>query len=153
MTPEHGQPRILVTGSRHWRDAATLRTALTSAWRRAGRPITIVHGACPTGADPIADTWAAEHEVAGITVEHWPADWAKYGRAAGPLRNRAMLASVINGSCITEVLAFPLGPSPGTRGTMTAARALHLVVHDYGGRYQPTPRRRPILDQLRELTR
>lgn len=142
--PEHGQPRVLVTGSRHWTDAATVRAALTTAWRRHGRPITVVHGACPTGADHIADTWATEHHLAGITVERWPADWNRHGRAAGPLRNRAMLDSTRHrdGAPITEVHAFPLGNSPGTRGTMAAARARGLVVHDHGPP-PPTPDQQP----------
>lgn len=137
--PEPGQPRILVTGSRLWTDTATIRTALTRAWKRYGRPITVIHGACPTGADPIADTWAREHALHDVHVEAWPADWHRHGRAAGPIRNHAMLDSGI-----TEVLAFPLGHSPGTRGTIRAARARGIPVTDHGRpQIAPTEMPRP----------
>jgi hypothetical protein len=40
------------------------------------------------GADTIA---REEAEKLGLTVERYPADWARYGRAAGPIRNKQML--------------------------------------------------------------
>ena len=71
------------------------------------RPIVVVHGGCRTGADAIADGWARR---AGVEVEVWPADWAAYGRAAGPIRNGRMVAAGAR-----MCLAFPL---PGSRGTV-----------------------------------
>lgn len=41
-----------------------------------------------TGADTMAREWAEER---GIPVEKYPANWKKYGRAAGPLRNKQMV--------------------------------------------------------------
>ena len=52
-------------------------------------PVTIVHGACPTGADAMADQFA---DVAQTHVERHPADWDKYGKRAGFLRNAEMVA-------------------------------------------------------------
>lgn len=49
---------------------------------------TIIHGACPTGADRWADEWAV---VNWTGLEEYPADWNTYGRAAGPIRNKQML--------------------------------------------------------------
>ncbi len=47
--------RILVTGSRDWNDQNTIVNAIREVRREIdGRPITIVHGDCPTGADAIA---------------------------------------------------------------------------------------------------
>jgi hypothetical protein len=125
--PATGTRRVIVTGSRDWADAAVVRTALTRAWRDGGQPLVVVHGACPTGADAIADAWAVEHEHCGITVERWPANWRTFGRAAGPARNTAMVAKGAD-----LVLAFPLGRSAGTRGCIAAARraGLHVIVHE-----------------------
>lgn len=85
--------RILVTGSRDWDDARVITHALYGVWREAReskRLITLVHGACPTGADQLADEiWtnqAPEH-----AIERHPADWSK-GRKAGPERNAEMVA-------------------------------------------------------------
>ena len=42
------------------------------------------------GADTMARLWA---ESRNINVEPHPANWARYGRGAGPIRNREMLKS------------------------------------------------------------
>lgn len=83
--------RILVTGSRDWEDAAIIEAELNKAWRRFGcsPDVTLVSGNCPTGADHIAEqVWYTLH----LPVELHPANWAKFGKAAGPLRNREMVA-------------------------------------------------------------
>ena len=48
--------------------------------------IVIVSG-CASGADAIGERYAKEN---GLQVEKHPADWKKYGRAAGPKRNKQM---------------------------------------------------------------
>lgn len=115
--------RVLVTGSRAWTDAAVVRTALTEAWRAAGQPLVVVHGGCPTGADAIAAAWVAEHEFAGMAAEVHRADWARHGRAAGPIRNAAMVAAGAD-----VCLAFPAGPSRGTRGCVELAKQAGITV-------------------------
>jgi hypothetical protein len=57
--------------------------------------LTIVHGDCPTGADSIAQDWALfPHGFADVTVlnEPHPAQWAKYGKPAGFVRNAEMVS-------------------------------------------------------------
>ena len=50
-------------------------------------PIThVIHGGC-RGADGIAEDWADEK---GCSVTEVGAEWVKYGRKAGPIRNRSM---------------------------------------------------------------
>jgi hypothetical protein len=82
-----GLMRILVTGSRDWDDIATVLNALIVASN--GQPVTVVHGACPTGADKIADDLCAAFRV---PAERHPADWGKYGKRAGFVRNAEMVA-------------------------------------------------------------
>jgi hypothetical protein len=77
-------PRIIVTGSRDWDDARTIRLMMA---RYNGPHTVLVHGGCPTGADAIADQFAREN---GWTVEVHPADWKNKGKRAGLIRNVEM---------------------------------------------------------------
>lgn len=80
--------RVLVTGSRTWTDTAVIRAELARVW--GDGDAVLVTGACPTGADALAETcW----RVWGGRVERHPADWVRHGRTAGFRRNAAMVAA------------------------------------------------------------
>lgn len=111
--------RILITGSRTWSDAEAILQALMKA--ALGVPysdVTLVSGACPTGADAIAERLAAGM---GMVVERHPADWYRYGAAAGPARNAEM---VDLGADIC--LAFQQSRSRGTANAIALARAAKI---------------------------
>ncbi len=75
--------KILVTGDREWSDIPRVVEEL-----KGYRPGTVlVHGAC-RGADIIC---AAVAEALGFEVRAYPADWVKFKKAAGPIRNRQMI--------------------------------------------------------------
>ena len=92
--------RVLVCGGRAYR----VRLEATLAMLHRERPFTaLIHGdagcwvseriahawvSTLEGADKLAGRWA---EANGIPVEIYPADWRRYGKMAGPLRNEAML--------------------------------------------------------------
>lgn len=81
--------RILVTGSRDWPFEGIVWHEL--AWlveQYSPEKVTVVHGACPSGADHMADL-AALNML--LPVERHPADWATYGKAAGFRRNAEMV--------------------------------------------------------------
>lgn len=86
------QARLLITGSRDWRDEQSIAAHLDLAWRQLGEPehMTLISGACPTGADRIAESVA---ELRGWNIERHPADWAALGKRAGFLRNAEMVQS------------------------------------------------------------
>ncbi|WP_329522381.1 SLOG family protein [Spirillospora sp. NBC_01491] len=91
--------RILVTGSRDWDDAGKVGTELYRAIDCSPglAPVTVVHGACPTGADRIASEFceseAAHLEQRGVSLveERHPASWHHHGNRAGLKRNREMV--------------------------------------------------------------
>lgn len=89
--------RVIVTGSRTWTDTAKVYGALdllAQAARAEGRRLIVAHGACPQGADAIADQWARSrrHDGWPVEPERNPANWRKYGkRRAGFIRNAAMV--------------------------------------------------------------
>jgi hypothetical protein len=55
---------------------------------RQEQDLIVVHGACPTGADAMANTWAKDY---GFPAERHPADWTGYGKSAGFIRNAEMV--------------------------------------------------------------
>lgn len=79
--------RILVTGSRDWADHEAVLFELAGlALQHPGA--VVVHGACRTGADRFA---ALAAKAVGLAQEPHPADWHRWNRAAGPIRNEEMV--------------------------------------------------------------
>jgi predicted Rossmann-fold nucleotide-binding protein len=78
--------RVLVCGSRKFRDRALVNTELDRLLADRGIRVVIEGGS--TGADRLAREWAYSRSVSFIT---FPANWMRYGRAAGPIRNTQML--------------------------------------------------------------
>lgn len=118
--------RILITGSRDWTDAKTIRGALKDAWHWMGNPrdAVVVHGECHLGgADRIAaEMWASW----GFPVEGHPAETGPTGHVLGPKRN-AHMVSLGADVC----LAFPLPSSRGTKNCMRLAREAGIPVKVY----------------------
>jgi len=86
--------RVLITGARSWTDSRTLARALRWAATQVGDPRpTIVHGACPGGADNLADDLA--DDWGWPEPERHPANWRPDGlafnRRAGLDRNIEMV--------------------------------------------------------------
>lgn len=107
-------PRLLITGSRvhQWTayDSQALLIAVRDIVDKTQKNPVIVHGGA-TG----ADTEAALHgqRLFNLQAEVHRADWKKYGRAAGPIRNKQMVELGAD-----LCLAFPDHPKgEGSRGT------------------------------------
>lgn len=96
---------ILVCGDRHYDDIETIYSVLRSFQRIHGvsasvsvsasadenenaSKLKIIQGGCG-GADTIALKYQEQFKLEGTTYK---ADWKKFGRAAGPFRNRGMMS-------------------------------------------------------------
>ena len=75
--------------------------------------VVILSGHC-SGVDEMAERYAKQH---GIKCEVYSADWKRYGRAAGPIRNRHMVEQC------SVVIAFRDGKSRGTKSLISLAEA------------------------------
>jgi hypothetical protein len=113
--------KVLVCGGRDFFDASFIYDHLSQIHKE--RTITcLVHG-CANGADTLAGRWAKAN---GIEERRYPADWKKYGRTAGKLRNSQMLAE----ESPDLVIAFP--GHGGTYHMCEIAKAAGVPVIKYG---------------------
>ncbi len=117
-----GGCRVLICGSRRYRNAANIERYV----RGLDAGTVVIHGGAQ-GADTLAGLYARRH---GLKVEEYPADWGRYGRGAGSVRNRQMLDQ----GQPTEIVAFVADPtnSPGTANMVlqALARGLPVTVHN-----------------------
>lgn len=115
--------RILITGSRAWpaeaiNEITQLLGQTISKYKK--EDITIIHGACPTGVDAMAN-WIAWHW--GLKIEQHPADWSTYGKRAGFVRNAEMVQSGVD-----ICLAFVYNKSNGASMTVDLCKKNKIQV-------------------------
>lgn len=110
--------RVLVCGDRNWTNYSIIRSVLESL----PTSTLIIEGEAK-GADSIARDIA---KMLGMTVIQFPADWTKYGKAAGPIRNRQMLKE----GKPDRVIAFHsnISKSKGTADMVRVARQAGIPV-------------------------
>lgn len=100
--------RVAIIGSRDFADLDAVRAFVR------GLPVdTVVVSGGARGVDRVA---AAEAQRCGLTIVVYRADWIRYGRRAGYLRNVSIVEHA------ERVVAFWDGASKGTRHTIEIAR-------------------------------
>lgn len=75
--------------------------------------ITIISGGA-LGADSLGERYARENR---FKIKRFLPDWEKYGRSAGPRRNKLMVGAA------DYVICFWDGKSPGTRSTVNYTKS------------------------------
>lgn len=120
--------RVLVCGGRDFTDYLTVyrelnRLAADSLTRleiiEGGQRTKNEHGQIIGGADYWAHVWAIAR---GFKCRTFKADWNKYGKAAGPIRNKQMIEE----GKPQRVIAFPGGK--GTANMISQAEAHGISV-------------------------
>ena len=116
--------KILISGDRNWTNHQLIASSIIKEildlkleyWQ-----VTLIHG-CARGADTLAGK-IARH--LGMKVLEFPAEWDKYGKSAGPIRNRQMLNEKPD-----LVLAFhnDIGNSKGTKDCILEANKRKINV-------------------------
>lgn len=105
--------RLLITGSRVWEDKEAIAVELRKVWKEHSSYVTLVTGACPNGADALCEGLG---KLAGWKIESHPADWKRYGKSAGYIRNAEMVELGAD-----MCLAFIKNESKGATHTATIA--------------------------------
>ena len=124
VIPINGQTWV-VCGGRDFTDTEMFDAAMGDLIRLRGMPALVVQGGAK-GADTMARTWARRHAI-GLETER--PDWETHGRAAGPIRNQAMM----DGYRPHLTVAFPGGR--GTADMVRRSREAHVDVAEI----KPTP--------------
>ena len=116
--------RILVCGGRHFADYDLLKETINGVIAESGwEDIEIVSGHC-VGADRLGELYAEKHNA---SIKIFPAEWGKYGKRAGPMRNKQMI-DYISGFEHKIVIAFVSANTKGTRNTITLAKKANIRV-------------------------
>lgn len=114
--------KVIIAGGRDFVDYNLLREKVNNILieKRTTHKIVIVSG-CARGADTLGMRYASENI---FDVDKYPADWDKYGKKAGYMRNVEMAA----------LIAFWDGKSKGTKHMIDIAteRNLNIRVINYG---------------------
>ncbi len=118
------ETRIVIAGCRTYTDYAEAKKAICRDLESLKvDDVTILSGGC-RGADRLGERFAKEE---GWNIEYHLPEWEKYGRAAGPLRNKHMIERC------DAVICFWDGKSKGTASLIQYARKfekplfLHMV--------------------------
>ena len=107
--------RITIGGCRDFNDYAIFKEFVEECLSKIkDSEIVILSGHC-SGTDLMAERFAAEK---GYQTEIYPAQWDKYGKGAGPKRNKEMVEKS------DLVLAFWDSKSRGTKNLVEMARKL-----------------------------
>lgn len=113
---------LLVCGSRTYSDVTRVFEELDKI--HAENPVSmVIEGEAP-GADTFGREWAMARK---IPVAMFHADWEKYGRSAGPIRNREMLEKG-KPDMVVAFVDKPLDQSRGTKNMVTISRKANIPV-------------------------
>ena len=114
--------RLIIAGGRDFNNYEGLKKAvdalLATKTKTSNTEIQIVCGMAK-GADTLGEQFAKER---GYKVNYFPADWKKYGRRAGILRNEEMAKNA------DALVAFWDGETRGTKNMIETAQKYNLPV-------------------------
>ena len=110
--------KVIIAGSRTCNNPEVLIASISEA------NIHITEVVCgeASGADKLGKEWAEKNN---ITVTSFPADWGKYGKAAGPIRNKEMAKYA------DSLIAIWDGSSRGTKNMINEMNKLNKFVFVY----------------------
>lgn len=90
---------------------------IAHAMERIGWEVTEVVSGCASGVDTLGEEWARKNN---IPIKHFPANWGRFGKSAGYIRNKE-LAEYAE-ACV----AIWDGNSNGTQHMINLARNMNL---------------------------
>lgn len=118
--------KVIVAGGRNFNDYALMKERLDHYFQNLNKDELVIISGKASGADSLGERYAKEN---GIKIEGYPANWKRYGNAAGPIRNKQM---IVEGKA-DALVAFWDNTSRGTGGMIKLAEehGLHVRVVRY----------------------
>lgn len=110
--------RVIIAGSREFQDYAILKATMDKLLKNVRDEIVIISGTA-RGADALGERYARERNYA---IHSFPAEWDRFGKAAGFVRNEEMAANA------DALVAFWDGQSRGTKHMIDIAKRNQLKV-------------------------
>ena len=104
--------KVVIGGCRDYADYVFFKSRIDEILKGEKDEIIIISGHC-SGIDLMGERYAEEN---GFKVEIFLPEWEKYGRAAGPIRNKKMVERA------DLVIAFWDGISKGTKSLIKYAQ-------------------------------
>lgn len=108
--------RLIVCGGRDYSNMLKAFEVLDAIHK--ATPVEVIRQGGASGADRIAAMWAVARNVPCV---NYPADWQRWGKGAGPIRNRVMANAGAD-----LLVAFPGGR--GTANMILEAKAAGIAV-------------------------
>lgn len=117
---------VIIAGSRSFNDYNLLVAELDKELSNFKEPrrITIITGAA-RGADRLGSSYAQHN---GYELKEFPANWNKYGRSAGYIRNKEMIDYIMQQNGERLLVVFWDGYSVGTNNIITLAKERGIKV-------------------------
>lgn len=115
--------KVIIAGSREFDNYDMLKEKCDKILSRKvneGEEIVIVSGTA-RGADTLGEKYAEER---GYKIERYPANWDKYGKRAGYLRNKKM--AEVSNACI--VFLSPKAENKGSKMMISIATEEKLLI-------------------------
>ena len=121
--------RIIIAGSRDFNDYKLLKTSIRDILKDTSldgiSKIKIISGTA-RGADQLGERCAKQFK---LEVIKFPADWDRFGKRAGYIRNEKMAKYSVEDNNYGMLVAFWDGESRGTKHMINLAKKHGLEVH------------------------
>ncbi len=132
--------RVLICGDRNWKNRELIKQYIYSLPEGS----VLIHGAC-RGADEISGEYGKER---GFSILAFPAEWNKYGKPAGPIRNKQM---IVEGKPNT-VVAFHnnIKESRGTANMLKQAEKYNIPYTIISEPQEPQELKERLLELLKQ---
>lgn len=121
--------RIIIAGSRDFNDYKLLKTSIRDILKNISLEsigkIKVISGTA-RGADQLGERFSKQFK---LEVVKFPADWNRFGKSAGYIRNEEMAKYSVKDGNYGMLVAFWDGESRGTRHMINLAKRHGVEVH------------------------